>query len=147
MANYFNELSKLLYSLGRKHGLSRAFNDLLTVSICSYHPVNIENMRSGIAFEDFKKDTTNEELYFKTIEPYSKEELNQLAKTIGNLQLHNAKQPYNDFLGDFFTADITKGHNGQFFTPDSICTLMAQMTMPEKISSKRILDPACGSAS
>lgn len=52
-----------------------------------------------------------------------------------------------DVLGDLFTGGITYGERGQFFTPDSITRLMAQLTAPsdDKGGRRTINDPACGS--
>ena len=50
-----------------------------------------------------------------------------------------------DCLGEFFQNHITRGANGQFFTPEHVCTMIAQMTMGEETKDKTIMDPACGS--
>ena len=140
MINYFNEFSKPIEQVGRKHGLSRVFNDLLTMGICSFHRTNIQSRLA-------QKDKENEALYMETIKPYTKEELKELSSSLGALQLNVLDHPYSDILGDFFTRHITKGQNGQFFTPVHICEMMAQMTMPNfgEKEGERILDPACGS--
>ncbi|WP_442267629.1 N-6 DNA methylase [Tenacibaculum sp. ZS6-P6] len=93
-----------------------------------------------------QKDEDNEALYMETIKSYTKEELNELAKSLGALQLNVFDNPYSDILGEYFTQSITKGQNGQFFTPTHVCEMMAQMTVPNlEEEGKRILDPACGS--
>jgi type I restriction-modification system DNA methylase subunit len=50
-----------------------------------------------------------------------------------------------DILGDIFEGAITHGENGQFFTPEHVCQLMAKMTMNEDEAGKTICDPCCGS--
>jgi hypothetical protein len=69
-----------------------------------------------------------------------------------------------DILGDIFQGAITRGQNGQFFTPDSICTLMAKLAATddaregaeiqegseetreaESSATKTVADPCCGS--
>lgn len=126
--------------IGRTHGVSRAFNDLLTMGICSFHQTNIQSQLT-------EKNEENEALYMETIKPYSKEELNELAKALDALQLSILDKPYSDLLGEYFTLNITKGHNGQFFTPEPICEMIAHMTFPniENKHGVRVLDPACGS--
>jgi hypothetical protein len=47
-------------------------------------------------------------------------------------------------FGDFFMEHISHGHNGQFFTPEPICDLMAQLNEPIGFG-QRVLDCACGS--
>ncbi|WP_075342471.1 N-6 DNA methylase [Tenacibaculum agarivorans] len=140
MTNIFNEFAKPIEHIGRKHGISRVFNDLLIMGICSFHSVNIQSQLT-------EKDQGNEALYMETIEPYSKEELNEFAKVLGVLQLNILDKPYSDLLGEYFTMNITKGHNGQFFTPEPVCEMMARIILPslKTEEGKRILDPACGS--
>ncbi|QDT07453.1 N-6 DNA Methylase [Rubripirellula lacrimiformis] len=60
-----------------------------------------------------------------------------------------------DILGDIFTGAITYGERGQFFTPDSVCDLMAALMSPGNTEEgadvsagappRTINDPACGS--
>ena len=55
---------------------------------------------------------------------------------------------FEDPLGEIFMEHITKGQNGQFFTPMHICKMMAAMTMDrtDPDSQETLNDPACGSA-
>ena len=140
MTNHFNQLSKLLNTLGRRHNLSTVFNDLLTMAICSYHRTNIQSKLTV-------KDPDNETLYLDTIQKYDRDELNNFAKAMGHLHLQVHDNPYSDILGEYFTENITNGHNGQYFTPEPICTLMTQLHAGQGgVKDKTVLDPACGSA-
>lgn len=58
----------------------------------------------------------------------------------------NLGEGYRDALGDLFMELVSGGRNGQFFTPDNVCEMMSQMTMPVVHDGENILDPACGSA-
>lgn len=58
----------------------------------------------------------------------------------------NLGEGYRDALGDLFMELVSGGRNGQFFTPDNVCDMMSQITMPEVRNGENILDPACGSA-
>ena len=49
-----------------------------------------------------------------------------------------------DVMGSFYQEHISFGHNGQFFSPQNICDLMACLSGPVKRGGN-ILDPACGS--
>ncbi|MGH1384313.1 N-6 DNA methylase [Kordia sp.] len=140
MKHSFNEFSKIMHGMGRKFELSKVFNDLLTMSICSFHRTNLQSQLRD-------KDEDNEALYMNTIKPYARENLNEFAKAIGILQLNAAQNPYSDILGEFFMQDITKGQNGQYFTPEPICDMMAQMQLSgdDGEFNKRVHDPACGS--
>ena len=139
MTDHFNTLSKTLESMGRKHDLSKVFNDLLTMSICSFHKTNIQS-------EFQRKDEDNEALYMQTIKPYQGDDLQSFSKALGVLQLNALDDPYSDILGEFFMNNITRGANGQYFTPMPICEMMAQMQFENTSEDgKRVLDPACGS--
>ena len=58
----------------------------------------------------------------------------------------NCGEGFRDALGDLFMELVSGGRNGQFFTPDNVCDMMSQITMPEVRNGENILDPACGSA-
>jgi len=139
MTDYFNELTKQINQLGRRHDLARVFNDLLTMGICSYHSTNIKSRLQ-------EKDEVNERLYLETIKPYKKEEIEEFSKALGLIQLNVYENPYSDTLGEFFMQQITRGQNGQYFTLEPVCDMMAKMNL-EGIEGegKRIQDPACGS--
>ena len=49
---------------------------------------------------------------------------------------------YHDPLGDVFMERISHGHNGQFFTPEEMCRMTAQIT---EATNGYINDPTCGS--
>lgn len=135
----YKDFVKAIEGLGRKHSLSNVFNDLLTIGICSYHETNLMSQCQS-------KDETNEELYFKTIAKYEKEELSSLAKLLGMFTLNAKQAPYSDLLGQFFTEHITQGHNGQFFTPTGVCKAMVKLHgEADTITKKTVADPACGS--
>ncbi|MEO1262061.1 MAG: N-6 DNA methylase [Bacteroidota bacterium] len=137
--NYYRQFEREMDVLGRRYGLSRVFNDFLTVSMCSVHQTNIASRLK-------EKDPENEALYMDTIKPYSRNELSQFGKLLAYLQLCVYQEPYSDLLGQYFTEHITKGHNGQFFTPTSVSMLMSQLTASEEPpKGKRVYDPACGS--
>lgn len=138
MTNHFNEISKYLDKLGRRRNLSEVFNDFLTLAICSYHRTNIQSRLRD-------KDEQNEELYFKTIKRYDKAELEIFPKILGQLQMQVYHNPYSDILGEYFTLNITNGHNGQYFTPEPVCKLMTKIQGDDTIEEKSVLDPTCGS--
>ena len=54
-----------------------------------------------------------------------------------------------DILGDLFQGSITYGERGQFMTPESICEMMAAMSLPQEqtdLDARRTVnDPCCGS--
>lgn len=55
-------------------------------------------------------------------------------------------EDYHDPMGDMFMSRISHGEKGQFFTPENVSLLMAEIIMDEKIhDGMTINDPACGS--
>lgn len=67
------------------------------------------------------------------------------ANALGEL-MRQMQQNCTDVLGQIFTDEITRGENGQFFTPDAVCELMAHINCPEVIQKELWYhDPACGS--
>lgn len=113
----------------------------------------------GQAFEDFLvfvrcslAGQTMEEEYLATVaKGYDKGEegsrgIDLVAQAFGMLvvAMEETKQ---DVLGDIFTGGITYGERGQFFTPDPVCQLMAELTAGGDDSEelKTVNDPTCES--
>jgi type I restriction enzyme M protein len=126
--------NSLFNQMAYRHDASRIFEDLLTITICCF------------AHE------TQEELYFKTIKPYNPKELHTMAKLLGELiTIYSNAEKTNswvDPLGDFYeilAGTYKKSGLGQFFTPKSVCNLMAQITMVNSDWSSTVNDPCCGS--
>lgn len=141
MNKHYDEFTRPLTALSRKYDLAKVFNDLLIIGICTFHKTNIQSRLQ-------EQDKDNEALYLETIKPYKKEDLDHFAHAVGMLQLNVLDHPYSDILGEFFMQNITRGqNNGQYFTPEPVCDMMAKMLgiHPED-EGKNVLDPACGSA-
>ena len=129
------EVLKHLDSAADKAGLSRgqAFEDFLTFVRCSL------------------AGQTMEEEYLQTVaKGYAngkegKRGIDLVAKAFGALVVA-MEETGQDVLGDIFTGGITYGERGQFFTPDSLCQLMAELTTQGDEGEQRsVNDPACGS--
>lgn len=137
--DHYRAFCKVIEMLGRRYDLARVFDDFLTIAMCSVHQINIASRLQ-------EKDPDNEKLYLDTIKSYDREELNQFAKLLSLVQLSVYDEPYSDLLGQYFTEHITRGANGQYFTPEPVCELMAMLQgVDEKVSGQRVYDPACGS--
>lgn len=110
----------------------------------------------GQTFEDFLEIVVctlsggqMEEQYLKVVERYAagqkgKRGIDILAQMFGEL-VNVMEETRADILGDLFMGAITFGERGQFFTPDSLCRMMAQMQLTPEDHGKRIFDPAAGS--
>ncbi|MGI4871227.1 MAG: N-6 DNA methylase [Janthinobacterium lividum] len=136
---YYKPFVKSIEQLGRRHGVERVFGDFLTLATCALHP-------QTLAHPGHDHDPANEAEYLAVSKSYERPELDGIAELLGLVLVQAREQPFTDLLGEFFTEHVTRGHNGQFFTPDSICSLMARLTAgDEPPTGKTVYDPACGS--
>lgn len=124
--------------LAGRHTLSTVFSDFLTLATYSLHPQTIRS--PGI-----DPDAENEAEYLAVAGRYQRKELDQMAELMGLLMFQASAKPYSDLVGEYFQEHVTRGRNGQYFTPDTICRMMAQMTGGEACEGKTVNDPACGS--
>lgn len=117
-----------MQQLAYRHSIATVFTDFLDISICA--------LSMGAM----------EERYLEIISRYEKPDAYKLAEAFGALvlEMDNGGEGMKDVLGEFFMEHISHGHNGQFFTPEPICEMMARM-MGEIADGKRVLDCACGS--
>ncbi len=117
-----------MQQLARRNSISNVFTDFLEMSVCA---LSLGAMESR---------------YLEIVSRYDKNEVNLLADALAAmvLEMDDNGEGLRDILGDFFMEHISHGHNGQFFTPEPICEMMARMTNPTE-SDSRILDCACGS--
>ena len=90
-----------------------------------------------------------EEDYMHRVKGYKNTEV--LSKLLPNLTLAYEKNPCRDYLGEIYQDLGLSSHwRGQFFTPISVCQMMAKMQLKdaaEKIEKQHwitINDPACG---
>jgi len=117
-----------MQQLARRNSISHVFSDFLEMSVCA---LSLGAMESR---------------YLEIVGRYDKHEVNLMADAFATLvmEMDDNGDGLRDILGDFFMEHISHGHNGQFFTPEPICEMMARMTNPVETGS-RILDCACGS--
>lgn len=121
-----DKFSTYIDSLSARHGRSKVFDDFLTIVICC--------LSMG------KK----EDLYFKTIKAYNKDELNIIVQAFAALvvEMDDDGKGLKDVLGVYFEEYFYNQKLGQFFTPPSICKLMTDI-IPAK--GQDVHDPCCGS--
>jgi len=126
--------NSLFFDFQYKYDLYMLFDDLLTIIICCL------------------ARKTEEKLYFETIAKYTKEEINTLAKLMAELFIIYGRAQKNedwaDPLGDFYEALASgskKSVFGQFFTPRSLCTIMASLVLDTEEWGKTINEPYSGS--
>lgn len=109
--------------LGSGKNFSDLFSDFLEMGLgllCN-NPSESQQRLLKDTFNNQKK----KELFFEAFKAYG-----------------DACEGYRDPLGDMFMERISHGHNGQFFTPDDLCKMMAGIVGCDGGS---INDPCCGS--
>lgn len=94
-----------------------------------------------------------EEQYMSIIKKYTREELDVFPKLFTLIVAGMEEYPDQDFLGELYMQlEMGNSHAGQFFTPYSLCKMMAEITIdPEKLKRDlerngyiSINDCACG---
>jgi len=114
--------------LARRHGVHSVFSDFLTLLVCAF------------------SHGQREEEYLNIIRRYEKPEAYRFSEALGALTIEMTGDGTGmvDVLGAYFEEHISHGHNGQFFTPQHLCDMMARLMNPIN-PLERIADPACGS--
>lgn len=120
--------SSYLVRLGRRYDLHKVFTDFLEMIVCA--------LSMGAM----------EERYLEIVRQYEKPEAYALSEAFGALvlEMDNGGEGLKDCFGDFFMEHLSHGRNGQFFTPQPVCDLMAQIAQPAKFG-ERVADCCCGS--
>lgn len=131
---YLREFNSLFSFVLYRHDASRVFDDFLTLVICCL------------------ARQTQEEWYLQTIRKYSEDEIKRFPKLLGQLFIIYDRAikdgDWIDPLGDFYESlagRYKKQGFGQFFTPKSICDLMAELTTPRNEYGNNCNDCAAGS--
>ncbi|MFA7314501.1 MAG: type I restriction-modification system subunit M [Candidatus Magasanikbacteria bacterium] len=118
---------------------------------------NIENSAKGSSSEDdirglFDDLDVNSNKLGNTVEKRN-QQLTKLFESIGDLQLGNYSDNTIDAFGDayeylmtMYAANAGKS-GGEFFTPQEVSELLAEITTVGKKEVNKVYDPACGSGS
>lgn len=127
------ELEKLINSFTYQHGLdvSQVFNDFLTYIIHYFTP-NAKPLESW----KYKKEQTT--VFWEMLREWIKVMEKQLICN-----------EWYDAFGDLYmtcvASKMKQQGTGQFFTPDGLCDMMADINTGKKLTGKLVGDPACGS--
>lgn len=126
--------------IARYEEAGKVFDDFLTICLCC---LSIDPRTGKSRYEDE---------YMDTIKKYDKRLVREyfpklFAELILQMEKHFHDTEGNDLLGTFFERHISKGKNGQYFTPPTVTQFMAQIVGLQDDTRKRlnVLDPACGS--
>lgn len=133
--------ASIMNSFNNHFDAHRVFDDFLTLAMCAVTQIPGEGK------------SHYEELYLRTIEPYKKHDLcNRFAHALAQLIIEMkdgiAGDGEPDVLGTYYEQNISRRKLGQYFTPWSVCQLMAQLTLidtDDQAAPKRFVDPCCGS--
>lgn len=86
-------------------------------------------------------DTASQQAAFDTYRNHPKvNQLVRLIQLVGELS-----EGFCDPLGELYMQAISNGHNGQYFTPEPMCDMMAIMSVGNPTDGQSVADCACGS--
>jgi hypothetical protein len=134
------ELERLLQEAARRHSAWQVFSDFL--ALCA---ISISNAL------DRSQSAQREQDYLAAIRRYDRHEADLFPRMLGQLTLA-LEDDISDVLGRLFSSlELGNKWTGQFFTPDSVCRLMAAMSFDDTakaiIASRgfiRASEPAVG---
>jgi hypothetical protein len=120
--------SQYILQIGYKYGVNSVFDDFLEMVICS--------LSLG----------AKEDRYHEIVRNYEKPDAYLMAEAFGAMviEMDNKGEGLKDGFGDFYMEYLSHGHNGQFFTPEPICDMMAKILNPGGFG-ERVADCCCGS--
>lgn len=77
--------------------------------------------------------------YMRIVQKYSKDEIKAFPDFFTHIVMGMEENPDCDFLGELYMAlELGNKHAGQFFTPYSICRMMAEVTIDEDLLKSQI---------
>lgn len=130
------DILSLVENAGQKSGIGRgqAFEDFLTLVLCSLAGQTMEEEYLKTVRKGYDKGTKGKRGIDIIVKAFA--ELVNLMTDTGQ-----------DVLGDIFQGGITYGEAGQYFTPEPLTSLMAELTSGQDQTgeTKSVCDPACGS--
>ena len=135
----YKEIVKLFESLQGRHLLWELWQDAMIMIACA-----ISNQVDGRYREE------RERLYMQTVGRYTREEAAVFPRIFAEIVEQLEADPEQDFLGCLYMQlDLGSHWAGQFFTPYSVCKLMAQTNFrpiadPADVRPITVSDCACG---
>lgn len=149
---YFMLPSELFQNVNKEAKNNKNLNETLAKVF-----VNIEASAQGTSSEDdfkglFADIDVNSNKLGPTVEKRN-DKLTKILNAIGDLKLgsfvHNSIDAFGDayeYLMTMYASNAGKS-GGEFFTPQEVSELLAQITLVGKKSINKVYDPACGSGS
>lgn len=150
-------IAKCIDFIGRKHSRWKVFNDFLAIAAISISN-NCDPYHIATSAEIWNE---REKRYLEIINKYDKREqklfLSMFVELVKELQSYcpdKESAHLTDVLGELFhELDFNDAWKGQFFTPQCVCDMMAQMSLGDGESHKKIIaeknyftvnEPCCG---
>lgn len=129
--NNKNEFDKILSQVSYGRGVIQAFNDFLDVII------NLFLVKDDL------------DLIKNPLSRYEKidiERVREMTVLLGKITEKDGEQ-YYDALGDLFMEYISQGKNDQYFTPQSVANVNADILLKDVnvLIDQKVIDSACGS--
>ena len=122
-----------------RHNRWTVWADFVTMAACT------------LSLADTQKRGEREKLFANTAKKYSEKEMECFCEMFADLINAFEENPSQDLLGELFMRlELGNDHNGQFFTPYSVCMMMAKISAGnlEAEIAKRgyvsVNDPCCG---
>lgn len=134
-----DDFIKLFQQLAPHKNRYPVFQDFVTMSAISL-------------YNSVYQDAEREAEYMRIVEQYSKADVTLFPQLLG-LLINLLEPEPRDVLGDLYMAlELGNHHTGQFFTPQIVSDLMAQINLAEQLNDMQdgfitVSDPACGAGS
>ncbi|MGB8191849.1 MAG: N-6 DNA methylase [Chitinophagaceae bacterium] len=121
-----------LQQLARSSSLWTVFTDFLDFSLHMMRWLDLKNENFSV-------------LEKKYPQPEQAHLFAEAYMAIGDIA-DNEGTGFKDPFGDFYMEHLSNGNNGQFFTPEHICDMIALMQMGTSVKNDAtVADPCCGS--
>lgn len=135
------ELARLFDRLAERHSRWGMWADFVYMTAAA-----LSNAVDKMHFEEREKN------YLTMAKKYNKAELEAIAEMFALVVMGMEENPDQDFLGELFMSlSLENQYKGQFFTPYSVCSMMAQIAGTDDLKAKMerqgwvsVNDCACG---
>ena len=132
-------IAKIFEGLTYRHSRWTVWSDFVLMAACTLSMLDVEHREERV------------QMYNNAAKKYNAAELEKLRDIFEAVIQAIEENPDQDFLGELFMAlELSNEARGQFFTPYSVCAMMAKMQcgdIAEKVEAKGYLsvnDPAVG---
>lgn len=134
------EFTKIFESVCRRRSGWEVWNDMVWI-----FAITISNT------VDVRRREAREAQYMRIIKKYDAEEVQAFVQMFAEVVMALEENPDRDFMGELFMRlELGNKWRGQFFTPYSVCEMMADITIRDKIDQIErqwyigVNDCACG---